>query len=234
MGHVFRSFNKFRAHGNISDYTGYNQKRLIEVWFDEYKKYVEMRQPLRFSSLDVGDLSKNFEFKVTHKCKPFKYFMEVIAPDLEENFPVVVPTFASGAVRLFNTSQCWDTYNFAHGDILHLYACDNNIAYPRDNQHFLMSFYRDVQHFSSQKCLDSYGLKFIGCHHSFGNQHFRYNQTTKQIFQGANKRCVEAETDYKTLIMADCKDDNLKQKWEWGFVNLTALENYESIAKKIN
>jgi polypeptide N-acetylgalactosaminyltransferase len=193
-----------------------------------------MRDSERYSKLDVGDISKNIEFKKAHNCKPFEYYLKVVAPDLEENFPAVIPTFASGIVRLLNTSQCWDTYDFQHGNGLHLYTCDNHPTYPRNTQNFQMTFYRDIENVSSQKCLDAYALQMTGCHHGFGNQYFKYDEKEKFILLGNNNQCIEADNGNNSLILKECDTNNLKQKWEWGFVNLTALANYESVARKMN
>lgn len=176
VGHVFRKFNKFRAHGNITDYEGFNRKRLIEVWFEDYKKFVELREPERYKFLEVGDLTKALAYKKTHDCKPFEYFLKEIAPDLEEIFPTIETVFTSGTVRLFNTTECWDTYNEPIGAQVHLYECDKNSVNPRPTQFFEMAYHRDIRHKPSQDCLDAFEFHTTECHLLFGNQYFRYDQ----------------------------------------------------------
>jgi polypeptide N-acetylgalactosaminyltransferase len=174
LGHLFRKFNKFRAHGNVTDYEGYNKKRLIEVWFENYKKFVEMREPDRYKNLNVGDLSKALEYKKIYNCKPFEYFLNEIAPDLEENFPTIVTVFASGTVRLFNTTDCWDTFSEPVGSQIHLFECDEDKVHPRDTQYFEMNYYRDLR--NREGCVDAVEVRTRECHFQFGNQHFQYNQ----------------------------------------------------------
>lgn len=67
---------------------------------DEYKEYIYERKPDRFSRVDVGDISKQLAIKEKLQCKPFKYFLEVVAPDMLEKYPPVQIEFASGVVSL--------------------------------------------------------------------------------------------------------------------------------------
>jgi polypeptide N-acetylgalactosaminyltransferase len=65
---------------------------------DEYKEYIYQRKPERFSRVDAGDISKQLAIKHKLQCKPFKYFLEVVAPDMLEKYPPVQIEFASGTV----------------------------------------------------------------------------------------------------------------------------------------
>lgn len=65
---------------------------------DEYKEYIYQRKPERFSRVDVGDISKQLAIKEKNHCKPFKYFLEVVAPDMLEKYPPTQIEFASGVV----------------------------------------------------------------------------------------------------------------------------------------
>lgn len=68
---------------------------------DEYKEYIYQRKPERFARVDVGDISKQLAIKEKLQCKPFKYFLEVVAPDMLEKYPPVQIEFASGVVSYF-------------------------------------------------------------------------------------------------------------------------------------
>lgn len=73
-----------------------------QAWFsfqDEYKEYLYKRKPDRYKNIDVGDISKQLEVKERMKCKPFKYFLEEVAPDMLEKYPPYQTEFASGVVR---------------------------------------------------------------------------------------------------------------------------------------
>jgi polypeptide N-acetylgalactosaminyltransferase len=76
---------------------------------DEYKHIIYGRDPDRYNKVSAGDLSYQFYIKKRQQCKPFKYFIEEVAPDMLERFPMYEkPPFASGTVRfcmIFGTFQ---------------------------------------------------------------------------------------------------------------------------------
>lgn len=60
-----------------------------------------------------GDISYQLYVKERQKCKPFSYFMEVVAPDMLDRYPYEEPAeFASGAIQsMADTNFCMDTLN---------------------------------------------------------------------------------------------------------------------------
>lgn len=76
-----------------------NYKRVAEVWMDDYKNFIYARDPPRYDKVKTGDLSYQLSIKKKLKCKPFSYFIETVAPDMLEFYPLVdPPPFAKGAV----------------------------------------------------------------------------------------------------------------------------------------
>lgn len=70
---------------------------------DDYKNVVYSRDPSRYERVDAGDLTYQKSIKENLKCKSFDYFIENVAPDMLEFYPLVdPPPFARGAVRLSN------------------------------------------------------------------------------------------------------------------------------------
>ena len=61
----------------------------------------------------TGDISYQLYIKERQKCKPFKYFMEVVAPDMLDRYPYEEPAeFASGAIQsLADKNFCIDILN---------------------------------------------------------------------------------------------------------------------------
>ena len=171
---MFRQFNKFRKLGD-TDFVALNNKRIAEVWMEDYKKYVYKRNPKKYNDLDPGDLSVPLAVKKKLNCKPFKYFLEVVAPDLLEYYIYDPVQFAHGTIQLFGTNVCIDTLNRALGQSLGVYGCDADPAEPRMPQNFELTQYREIRLTNSNKCFDSYKFSLNLCHNSFGNQDFFYN-----------------------------------------------------------
>lgn len=82
----------------IKNYFLLNIWLISEVWMDDYAKFVYKRDPDEWNRLDVGDLSYMKGIKKKLKCKPFSYFLEVVAPDMLDKWPPDEKEFASGAV----------------------------------------------------------------------------------------------------------------------------------------
>lgn len=122
-----------------------------------------------------------------------------------------------------------------------LYSCAQNLKRPQDNQHFTLRYYRDIASPDMQMCFDSYGpgerreVKIGGCHNGQGNQYFRYDLDTMQIFHASKhtNMCVEAEIKTQTVAVAKCDATKLSQQWKWGFVNETNIRNWLTYGSKI-
>lgn len=99
------------------DFIAINYKRVAEVWMDEYKEYLYKRDPERYAKTAVGDISYQLYIKERQQCKPFKYFIEHVAPDMLDRYPLVEkPEFASGAIQtLADKNLCIDLLNKPKG-----------------------------------------------------------------------------------------------------------------------
>ena len=68
---------------------------------DEYAQHLYRRNPEHWNKIDIGDTSYMRGIKEKLKCKPFSYFLNVVAPDMLDRYPPVEPPeFASGGVSL--------------------------------------------------------------------------------------------------------------------------------------
>lgn len=100
MSHTFRS-NQKRHQLEGVDVVARNFKRVAEVWLDEFKEVV-FKSGKRFRNVDAGDLTKARMVREKLQCKPFKYFLEHIAPEMytryfyQADYPGY---FAWGAIR---------------------------------------------------------------------------------------------------------------------------------------
>lgn len=243
IGHVFRGGMPFPNDRKGIDFITINYKRVAEVWMDEYKEYLYKRDPDRYARVSAGDLSYQFYVKDRQKCKPFKYFLDVVAPDMKERYPLEEPPeYASGAIQsMADKKFCIDKMNRPKEQPLGIYFCGNNKKRPQNNQHFILRYYRDISDSEMESCFDSYGegekreLKTFSCHHGQGNQYFRYDLKTKQIFHGPyrNKHCVEVNIGTQSVYVTTCNENKVEQKWEWGFVNETNINNWISYGSPI-
>lgn len=138
---------------------------------------------------------------------------------------------------------CLDTLGRGAGSPIGLYQCSSNRARPHNSQFFRLGYFRDLRrNYDSGICLDASSPKNIdkprifssGCHWQQGNQYFRYDVNTKLLKHGkSDNYCVVADGKAKTVFIANCNLDNNNQKWNFGYQNTSALNNWENVGVKI-
>lgn len=123
---------------------------------DEYKSYLYMRHPVKYSNTDAGDLTAQKAVRDRLQCKPFKWFIENVAFDLVEKYPPIEPPdFANGAVwSIASPNLCIDTLNHGENQPVGLYSCAENKKTPHANQYFALSWYRDIRVKFGDLCFD--------------------------------------------------------------------------------
>lgn len=100
IAHLFRRF-PHEKHYNEIDYKAANNKRVAEIWFDEYKESLYSRHPERYKRIEINedDIADQLALKESLECLPMSYFFETLAPDMLERYPLQeYKHFASGAV----------------------------------------------------------------------------------------------------------------------------------------
>lgn len=224
IGHLFRAFNKFRKHDSGIDFLHFNQKRIVEVWFDEFKDFVYKRDREKYN-LDAGDLEEPMKLKEKLNCKPFKYFLDKVAPDLTLKFPAEALNFASGRIELFEENLCLEA-PVEPGEEFLLKKCVNQMI---QSQVFDLTWNRDIRLSDTNLCLDFYKVTLGVCHLQGSNQLFKYDLNTKQISNPRNDFCLESNFKKNRLRFEACDSTLSLQKWIWnGSINDKMLNNWKT------
>ncbi|KAI4884380.1 hypothetical protein NFI96_011225 [Prochilodus magdalenae] len=98
-----------------------NALRVAEVWMDEYKSNVliSWNLPLKDHGIDVGDVTERKKLREKLNCKPFKWYMDNVYPDLDTWEDLV----AYGAMRNDLSDQHCIDQGPVPGSIPILYQC---------------------------------------------------------------------------------------------------------------
>lgn len=90
---------------------------------DEYKEYYLRRQP-NHARLDIGDTTKYKELRKNLNCSSFKWFMENIAYDMAEKYPLPSANLVWGEMRNDEyESQCADALQNKYGRPIGISGC---------------------------------------------------------------------------------------------------------------
>lgn len=181
VGHIYRGYAPFPNPRNGTNFIARNFKRVAAVWMDEFQEAVYNRKQ-DVKNIDPGDITKQLAVRERLQCKPFKWFMEEVANDMLEKYPVKdPPPFAMGRVKSVAVPHhCLDSLGLSKRKSPGLYPCHDLVdGHVSRTQDWVMSYARDFSLGEGGYCLDVQSGKpkpvFWECHENQGNELFRYD-----------------------------------------------------------
>lgn len=224
VGHIYR-MKGWRGNGTPSyvkgNFVDRNYVRVVEVWWDDYKKYFYERKPSA-KHVDPGDLTAQRAIRERLQCKSFDWFMKEIAYDLPKFFPLKEPgNGARGHLTNEGTFLCVDGKHGGQGNQLALDTCSS----LREGN-WMLTWHEDIRPSNGKKasdarkvCWDGTGIGnnigFWECHTQGGNQLFKYLPDKKQILHVPSRGCATADKTNKKVVLKYCDDKNPNQRWSW-------------------
>lgn len=173
---------------------------------DDYAKLFYM-QNSKNKLDDIGDISARVNLRKELNCASFKWYLDNVYPELD-----VPDNYAEGFVtnEALAINICLDTSvqkTQPYGDI-GFFQCH----YTAGTQFFELTKRNEIRH--SVHCLD-YGddLKLRKCHEQGDNQSWIIKVGTRQLVHTKTKKCLSVNVEEKSVIVEDCDEKSLKQKW---------------------
>lgn len=210
VGHVFRKQHPYTFPGGSGIVFARNTRRAAEVWMDEYKHLYYNTVPSS-KYVSFGDISERLELKKKLKCRPFKWFLENVYPELE-----VPPNQALIYGMIKQGEMCMDTMgHFADGSI-GLFHCHNSGG----NQEWSFSEDGSLRHLDLCIVLPSntpgtvlelahctpthHSMKWIQIHNKNMFKHRSYNL------------CIDSrDVQSQGLIALPCDETARTQQWKF-------------------
>lgn len=148
---------------------------VFKVWLDEFKENFYNNNREYYAKIDPGDLTEAKLVKESLNCKPFRYFLDQVAPDMAQRYPFYdLGAFASGAIQSeTDKTMCmgWQRHKK-----IELFECDKNLTHPKDSQDFLLSWHRHIKMNNNiDDCITDGNLHISSCHFELGNQLWFYD-----------------------------------------------------------
>ncbi|KAG5671672.1 hypothetical protein PVAND_001860 [Polypedilum vanderplanki] len=246
VAHLYRRFHHEKHNYNDIDFKAANNKRVAEIWLDEYKESLYSRHPERYHRVEIKeeDIAEQIQLKETLQCLPMSYFFEKLAPDMLERYPLEeYKHFASGAIRLLERNDsCIEISGDAdYGEEarLEIAKCGYNMKHPHEYQFFILRHFRDIQIRGRSDCIVNsiHGNSFTyrHCHYNQADQYFRYNIDTHQIYWGPkrNNMCLDVDEENNIIITNVCDSKKALQKFVFGSIHLSMLKDWLGNGAKI-
>ncbi|KAH8246190.1 hypothetical protein KR038_003083 [Drosophila bunnanda] len=238
VGHLYRE-GSFKVHytdkGKSSEdkLISRNYRRVAEVWLDEYKDKLFANMP-HLTVIQAGNLAEQRALKKRLQCKPFKWFLDNLAQDFLQIYPLKDPgDYAFGTLQSMSAPNLCLDRTETKPSRPQLSPCSSDPTFPsQPEQQWVLSNRRELR--SGFRCLEvrnkSMDVHVYQCHRQKGNQFWSYDSKTHQIVFGqmANaRRCLEAQTEGSDgLTMRDCDPNQSRQRWKFGYENNERLKHF--------
>lgn len=207
VGHVFRKQTPYKFPGGTNQVIFRNNRRLIDVWTDEYSNYFHKIIP-ELNGIEAGDLSKRIELRKTLNCKSFKWYLDNIYPEA----PIPIDFYHVGSIVNVDLNFCLDNMGRKSGEDAGATYCHSqggNQIFEYSKSHNLIS---------AGLCLDTNGahgvVKMNTCNKNSKNQKWDYDNVNQFFRNRQIDACLAiSETNNIVLITMHCDPANRHLKW---------------------
>ncbi|XP_071802747.1 N-acetylgalactosaminyltransferase 7-like isoform X1 [Asterias amurensis] len=210
VGHIYRILGRVpysAPNGNMAVLSEMNLKRVVEVWFDEYKEYFYRSKPEALL-VSAGNIDKQLEFRRQKKCRSFSWYMSEIAPDIVEKFPLPAANIQWGEVRVAGGHVCVDSMGQKDGGKVGMSYCHG----AGGNQLFRVT--QDGQFRIHDQCAykSSSDVRLRRCDST--RYQWVYNLNTQTLYLEDLHECLDHRPATKEVYMTACVPDKRTQQWE--------------------
>lgn len=216
VGHVFRKATPYTFPGGTGQIINKNNRRLAEVWMDEFKNFFYIISP-GVTKVDYGDITSRTALRQKLQCKPFSWYLENVYPDSQ------IPRhyYSLGEIRNVETNQCLDNMARKENEKVGIFNCHG----MGGNQVFSYTANKEIR--TDDLCLDVSKLNgpvmMLKCHHLKGNQLWEYDPLKLTLIHVNSNQCLDkaSEEDSQVPSVRDCTHTRSQQ---WLLRNVTLPE----------
>ncbi|KAJ8353899.1 hypothetical protein SKAU_G00214660 [Synaphobranchus kaupii] len=216
VGHVFRKATPYTFPGGTGQIINKNNRRLAEVWMDEFKNFFYIISP-GVTKVDYGDIATRTALRQKLQCKPFSWYLENVYPDSQ------IPRhyYSLGEIRNVETNQCLDNMARKENEKVGIFNCHG----MGGNQVFSYTANKEIR--TDDLCLDvsklSGPVMMLKCHHLKGNQLWEYDPTKLTLMHVNSNQCLDKATEEDSQVPS-VRDCNGSRSQQWLLRNVTLPE----------
>lgn len=209
VGHVFRKQHPYTFPGGSGTVFARNTRRAAEVWMDEYKNFYYAAVPSA-RNVPYGNIQSRTELKKKLGCKPFKWYLENVYPELR------VPDhqdIAFGALQ--QGTNCLDTLGHFADGVVGVYECHN----AGGNQEWALTKDKSVKHMDL--CLTVVDrapgslIKLQGCRENDSRQKWEQIENNSKLRHVGSNFCLDSRNAKNGGLTVEACSPSLSQQWKF-------------------
>lgn len=209
VGHVFRKQHPYTFPGGSGTVFARNTRRAAEVWMDEYKNFYYAAVPSA-RNVPYGNIQSRLEMKKRLGCKPFKWYLENVYPELR------VPDhqdIAFGALQ--QGGNCLDTLGHFADGVVGVYECHN----AGGNQEWALTKDKSVKHMDL--CLTVVDrtagslIKLQGCRENDSRQKWEQIESNSKLRHVGSNLCLDSRSARMGGLTVEVCSPSLNQQWKF-------------------
>ncbi|XP_069029787.1 polypeptide N-acetylgalactosaminyltransferase 2 isoform X2 [Embiotoca jacksoni] len=209
VGHVFRKQHPYTFPGGSGTVFARNTRRAAEVWMDEYKNFYYAAVPSA-RNVPYGNIQSRMEMKKRLACKPFKWYLENVYPELR------VPDhqdIAFGALQ--QGGNCLDTLGHFADGVVGVYECHN----AGGNQEWALTKDKSVKHMDL--CLTVVDrtagslIKLQGCRENDSRQKWEQIESNSKLRHVGSNLCLDSRSARMGGLTVEVCSPSLNQQWKF-------------------
>ncbi|GAB5578379.1 polypeptide N-acetylgalactosaminyltransferase 2 isoform X1 [Prionailurus iriomotensis] len=186
-----------------------NTRRAAEVWMDEYKNFYYAAVPSA-RNVPYGNIQSRLELRKKLSCKPFKWYLENVYPELR------VPDhqdIAFGALQ--QGTNCLDTLGHFADGVVGVYECHN----AGGNQEWALTKEKSVKHMDL--CLTVVDrtpgsvIKLQGCRENDSRQKWEQIEGNSKLRHVGSNLCLDSRTAKNGGLSVEVCSPALSQQWKF-------------------
>jgi polypeptide N-acetylgalactosaminyltransferase len=191
-----------------------NYIRVVEVWWDEYKDYFYASRP-ESREMPFGDITEQVKYRQNNNCKSFKWFMDNIAYDVADHYPLPAKNIEWGEIKAIGTQMCIDSMGHKNGNGAMEYGHCHRMG---GNQLFRLNSANQLAQYD--QCVTTV-RGMITLVHCDTTQYKEWKHVEKSFIHITSGKCLDRGELIHNIFLSECDSNKATQQWEINKVRST-------------